>query len=203
MKSTYVSFAKLTLLAGALAIPAAMAAESPVYDYVSGYYQMLDVDESETGVDAEPDGFGVEFSRQFNDFMYMIASYDQLSGDYQVGTLTFDSDLSILTAGVGFKYSPSRHTDLFFEPSIVYGDSEFDGASDDDTGFGAKVGFTHAFNPAFHLKGFLRHVNVLDDDTNSYGAEGRILFSENVHGIVGAEANSDEKLFRAGFSFRF
>ncbi|WP_258240916.1 porin family protein [Pseudidiomarina homiensis] len=197
------SIAKLTLLASTISVPTAFASESPVYDYFSGYYQMIEVDENETGIDAEPDGFGLEFSKQFNDFMYAIASYDNVSGDYTIGAFSFDSDVEILSAGVGFKYSASRATDLFFEPSIVYLDSEFAGDSEDDTGFGAKAGFTHALNPAFHFKGYLRHVNVMDDDTNSYGAEARILFSDAVHGILGAEANSDEKLFRAGVSFRF
>lgn len=203
MKSTTANFIKFSALAAALFAPAAMASESPVYDYFSAYYQLVEVDENETGIDAEPDGFGIEFSKQFNDFMYVIASYDDVSGDYQVGTFSFNAETQLLMAGVGFKYSASRYTDLFFEPSLVYAETDVGGFDDDDTGFGAKAGFTHAINTAFHLKGFLRHVNVLDEDTNSYGAEARILFSDSVHGILGAEANSDEKLYRAGVSFRF
>ncbi|WP_258808151.1 porin family protein [Pseudidiomarina sp. CB1] len=203
MKSIIASFTKVSLLASVFSVPTVLASESPVYDYFSGYYQLIEIDEDEAGIDAEPDGFGIEFSKQFNDFMYVIASYDNVSGDYTIGSFSFDADIEMLNAGVGFKYSASRATDLFFEPSVVYVDSEVEGFSEDDTGFGAKVGFTHALNPAFHLKGFLRHVNVMDDSTNSYGAEARILFSDAVHGILGAEADSDEKLFRAGVSFRF
>ncbi len=204
MKPVTTKLAMLSFfVASASAAPAAVASESPIYDYFSAYYQLVEVDENETGIDAEPDGFGIEFSKQFNDFMYVIASYDDISGDYTIGNFVFDGSTSVLSAGVGFKYSASRATDLFFEPSVVYVDDEFEGDSEDDTGFGAKVGFTHAFNPAFHLKGYLRHINVMDTDTNSYGAEARILFSDAVHGILGAEANSDEKLFRAGVSFRF
>lgn len=203
MKSITANFVKLSVLASAFLASAAMASESPIYDYFSAYYELVEVDENETGIDAEPDGFGIEFSKQFNDFMYVIASYDDISGDYQIGNFVFDGSTAALSAGVGFKYSTSRTTDLFFEPSLVYVDDEFEGNSEDDIGFGAKVGFTHAFNTAFHLKGYLRHINVLEADINSYGAEARILFSDSVHGILGAEANSDEKLFRAGVSFRF
>lgn len=203
MKKITAKLATLSLVVGSVSAPVALASESPVYDYFSAYYQLVEVDENETGIDAEPDGFGIEFSKQFNDFMYVIASYDDVSGDYQVGTFNYDVDTQLLMAGVGFKYSASRYTDLFFEPSVVYAEADVAGFDDDDTGFGAKAGFTHAFNPAFHLKGYLRHVNVLDEDTNSYGAEARILFSDSVHGILAAEANSDEKLYRAGVSFRF
>lgn len=203
MKYPTVHIAALSLLFGACASATAGASESPVYDYVSGYYQLVDFDETETGINAEPDGFGLEFSKQINDFMYVIASYDDISGDYEIGNFIFSADTSVLMAGVGFKHSTSDVSDVFFEPSVVYVDQDFNGDSEDDTGFGAKIGFTHVFNTAFHLKGFLRHVSVMDAHTNSYGAEGRILFSDSIHGILGAEANSDEKLYKAGLSFRF
>lgn len=203
MKRLMTNLAQMAVVTSAFAVPAVLASESPVYNYFSGYYVLVEVDESETGIDAEPDGFGIEYSRQFSDYMYAIASYEDIGGDFNFGGFTYKSDLALLSAGVGFKYSTSRYTDLFFEPTLVYADADVDGFSDDDTGFGARVGFNHAFNPAFHLKGYLRHVNVLDSDTNSYGAEARILFSESVDGILAAEANSDEKLFRAGVSFRF
>lgn len=198
-----IQLAALSLLFGTSALATAEASESPVYDYVSGYYQLVEFDETETGIDAEPDGFGLEFSKQINDFMYVIASYDDISGDYQIGNLLFSADTSLLLAGVGFKHSTSDVSDLFFEPSLVYVTDDFNGDSEDDLGFAAKIGFNHAFNSVFHLKGFLRHISVLDSHTNSYGAEGRILFSESVDGILGLEANSDEKIFKAGVSFRF
>ncbi|MDN7125306.1 outer membrane beta-barrel protein [Pseudidiomarina terrestris] len=203
MNYVTIPLAALLLLFGACNSATASASERPVYNYVSGYYQLLDFDETETGIDAEPDGFGLEFSKQLNDFMYVIASYDDISGDYEIGNFVFSGDTSVLMAGVGFKHSTSRVSDVFFEPSIVYVDDNFNGDSEDDTGFAARIGFTHVFNTAFHLKGFLRHVSVMDAHTNSYGAEGRILFSDSVHGILAAEANSDGKLFKAGVSFRF
>lgn len=193
----------LVLLSGFLVTPAANASESPIYDYFSAYYTLVQLDDDDTGIDFEPNGFGAELSKQFNESMYFIGSYEDVGDDVTVGTFTFDTDLAILTAGVGFKYSASRYTDLFFEPAVVYADANVDDYSEDDTGLSAKVGFTHAVNTAFHFKGFLRHLNVMDTETNSYGAEARILFSPAFHGILGAEANSDEKFFRAGFSLRF
>lgn len=98
MKYPTVHIAALSLLFGACASATAGASESPVYDYVSGYYQLVDFDETETGINAEPDGFGLEFSKQINDFMYVIASYDDISGDYEIGNFIFSADTSVLMA---------------------------------------------------------------------------------------------------------
>ncbi|RUO63635.1 outer membrane beta-barrel protein [Pseudidiomarina insulisalsae] len=190
-------------LAAVLTTPAAFASERPVYDYVTLNYLSTDIDEGDLGFDISPDGFEFEVSKRVSDYLYFIGSYNKLSDTVSFSGMSADYDVAQLRAGVGLLYSASKQTDLFFEPTLVHYNVDVEDMDSSDTGYGVKIGFNHAFSSVFHLKGFLSHVNVDDVNDNTYGAEGRILFTERFHGIIGAEANSDDKLFRIGLSLTF
>jgi hypothetical protein len=198
---------KLLLSTTALAIFAsgtAFADDTPVYDYVSVNYLSANYDDDDfLGVDYEPTGFQIEGSKLITENFYVIGSYDRLGEDYNIGGQRVDVDVDTWRAGVGFLFPLSRTSHLFVEPAWVRLEGESDGFTAEEDGYGVKAGINQVISNTFHVKGYANYVDVDDVDDTTFGVEGRVLFTENWHGIAGIEGNGDGTVFKLGASFAF
>ena len=193
MKKFLLSTTAVALLASGSAV----ADDTPVYDYVSVNYLSANYDDDDfLGVDYEPTGFQIEGSKLITDNFYIIGSYDRLGEDYNIGGERIDVDVDTWRAGVGFLLPLSRTSHLFVEPAWV----RLEGKSE---GFSAEEGINQVISSTFHVKGYANYVDVDDTDDTTFGIEGRVLFTDNLHGIAGVEGNGDGTVFKLGASFAF
>lgn len=142
-----------TALAGA-GLLFAGSASALNYNYVQGglaYYPSFD-----TGPGVDQDFFGGDVQLSFT----MTPNLFLLGG---VQYLTDDVDLTAAHLGPAYRMPLQRGTDLYGAVTAEYQDFDANGASDDDTSVGVRVGMRQQMTPTFELNGQLRYIAGSDD----------------------------------------
>ena len=147
------------------------------YNYIQGGFQTLDLDDDSGLVDDDGSGFAIRGSVEIAPSWYLFGSYG--SADLDSAFLD-DIDFDELTIGGGYYASLSQRADVFAE--LAYVSVEVDAAglgSEDDNGFGARVGVRGMVSDRVELLGAVRHVDLdAAGDGTSLEGEAWYAFTE-------------------------
>ncbi len=154
-------------IAGLLSFNASAAA--PSWDFIKAGYVQIDIEEAG---DFEPKGFELQGFKAIGENFYLTGSYSQLSEDeYDV-----EVDLDSLSIGGGYRYGITQSTDVFTEITYEYENVEVDygyfSDDEDDNGFGVAVGVRSMVTDSLELRGAVRYIDIVEDDTElEFGAD--------------------------------
>src|SRR4051794_2247910 len=148
-------------IAAALIAGSAAAAEGPRYTYGEVGYSRVDFD----NFNEDADVFGAGGSLAVSERVYLVAGYSY-------GTIDasgFDIDLENAAAGVGMHFPLNDTVDLIGEAAYEWAKIDIDNfGSEDDDGYGLKVGLRAMLTPQFELNGGGTYVDISDDETAFY-----------------------------------
>ena len=138
----------------AMAMPFAATAEIN-YSYVELDFIMVDDD-------IDTDGPRIKGSFGITDNIYLFGSAALLSGDGDV-------DSTLVSLGGGYNHSINAQFDLYAALAIEFVEVDTALGSDDDTGFGLRLGARYQVIPQLELKGELQHIenDMYPDDSQT------------------------------------
>ncbi len=153
---------RVTIIAALAFVAGPALAQDINYNYIEGYYQRLDVDDSAGDIDG--DGFGIAGSLEVGDSFHIFSSFGRAN-------LDFDIDLDEVVIGGGYHTPVAPGMDLVINLSYINVDAEAFGLSGDDDGFGASLGLRSMWGEKLELAGFVDYIDLDEsgDDTSFRG----------------------------------
>ena len=185
------------LFAGAflllLTVPA--LAQTPSYNFVTGSWQRVDLDDGGLGLDIDGDGIAIGGSYEFAPNWHGSLAY---------GTLDFGSgvDLNVLTAAFGYHTDISNITSFYTEALLLRAEVDTPFGSVDDDGYGLAIGVRSNIQRNIELEGRLEYTDSDDSDGGiGVGAAGWYLFDNDF--AVGLSASFDDDVTGFGIGVRY
>ncbi|WP_018983630.1 outer membrane beta-barrel protein [Salinimonas chungwhensis] len=180
------------------AVSAQPFSNGPTWNYAEVGYQTTDID----GLDEfEPAGFSVKGTTSIGEKFFLTASYRDLSDD----EMGLDLDMSQFSAGVGYRYSVTRSTDIFGIASFENLDVEASGpggsVGDDESGFGIAAGVRSMVIDQLELSVTAKHIEL--DDTGDTGIEAGATFYITPSIAFGATYEKLDDFSFAGANIRY
>jgi hypothetical protein len=149
------------LVAAMLFAGSAVASEGPRYTFGEIGYARVDFD----NFNEDADVFGANGSLAISDRIYLIASYS----DGSIDASGFDVDLKTAEAGAGLHFPLNDKVDFIVDASYIWAEVDADNFnSQDDDGYGIRVGLRAMLTPQFELNGGGTYADVTDDETAAY-----------------------------------
>jgi len=185
------------LLATALFTGSVLASEGPRYTYGDIGYSRVDFDD----LNNDGDFLDLGGSLRVHDKLHLFADY---SGG-NVSVSSFDVDVTNVDAGIGANLPLSPTVDLIIDVAYLW--SELDaghGNSDDEHGFGARVGVRAMLAPNFELNGGASYADYNDSDDNKALYAGLVYnFTDMVAMTAGVSAGDNVTSYDIGLRIYF
>ncbi|AXR07448.1 outer membrane beta-barrel protein [Salinimonas sediminis] len=160
MKHILISAAFATFSFNAFA--ADMFSAGPSWDYVEAGYQQAEIDDAG---DFEPKGYALAASKAIGENFFLKANYSDLSEEES----GLDTDLSQFSAGVGYRYSATKTTDVYgvvsFERIEIEASAFGESVEADDDGFGIEAGIRSMIIDQLELSAAVKHIEMDEGDT--------------------------------------
>lgn len=121
-----------SLLLSTLSISSTAMAKAPSWNNVGFGYASYDIDNT----DYEPTGFVLSGSHLVSENIYVHAKYISAEDDIYGS----DLEVSTINLGLGYRHSLNATTDLFGEVSYLNAELEFNGYSEDESGYSLAIG---------------------------------------------------------------
>jgi hypothetical protein len=150
------------LLASALLVTSALAAEGPRYTYVEAGYVDLEVDnDSSFGGDLDGDGFAIGGSLAVTDMFHLFTDYSDI--DLDADNFAVSADYSQFAIGGGINYAMSDTVDLVGRLAYLDAEVEVDTfGSADESGYGLYAGVRDMVMPAWEVSGGIAYSDLGD-----------------------------------------
>jgi opacity protein-like surface antigen len=160
------------LLASALLMTSALAAEGPRYSYVQAGYVDLEIDnDSGFGGDLDGDGFAIGGSLAVTDMFHLFTDYTDI--DLDADNIGVGADYSEFAIGGGINYAMSDTVDLVGRLAYLDAEVEVDTfGSADESGYGLYAGARAMVSPAWEVNGGIGYSDLgdgIDGTTFSLG----------------------------------
>lgn len=177
---------KKTLIAIALIGTSTSAfADSPNWDKIQASYIETDI-ETPIDEDVSMDGYAVSGSLSLNESFFILANFDSVGDESDVG----DVDLDSLNAGIGFNHDITDSTDFF--ATVTYEKLELVGSVDaigsesfDESGYGAGLGIRSMITDFFELSVKADYLDIDDENAIRYDASAFFHLTSNLSLGVG------------------
>ncbi|AAV82257.1 outer membrane beta-barrel protein [Idiomarina loihiensis] len=177
---------KKTLIAIALIGTSTSAfADSPNWDKIQASYIETDI-ETPIDEDITMDGYAVAGSLSLSDSIFVLANFDSVGDESDLG----DVDLDSLNAGIGFNHGITESTDVF--ATVTYEKLELVGSVDalgsesfDESGYGAGVGIRSMITDFFELSVKADYLDIDDENGIRYDASAFFHLTSNLSLGVG------------------
>lgn len=177
---------KKTLIAIALIGTSTSAfADSPNWDKIQASYIETDI-ETPIDEDITMDGYAVAGSLSLSDSIFVLANFDSVGDESDLG----DVDLDSLNAGIGFNHGITESTDVF--ATVTYEKLELVGSVDalgsesfDESGYGAGVGIRSMITDFFELSVKADYLDIDDENGIRYDASAFFHLTNNLSLGVG------------------
>ncbi len=192
------------LLASALLMTTAFAAEGPRYTYVEAGYVSLDLDNgSSFGGDLDGDGFAIGGSLAVTDMFHIFTDYSDV--DLDSNNSGFSADYSQFAIGGGINYPMSDTVDVVGQ--LAYLDVEVDVdsfGSADESGYGLYGGARAMIQPAWEVNGGISYSDLGDGiDGTSFSLGTLYSFTEMFAVGAGFSVGDDVTSWTAGVRLYF
>ncbi|MCH8101432.1 MAG: outer membrane beta-barrel protein [Proteobacteria bacterium] len=164
-----------------LGLTGAALAEDFDYDFVSGSYGQIDIDD----LDGDGDVFGLGLSIGIADNLHMFA-------DYQGSDLDFGLDVSEWSVGIGFNTPISDVMDVVAQLSYEYVDLDVAGFGGfDDDGYGLSIGLRAAMSESVEINAGISYIDLSDSGDNTTLDAG-FLFNVSETIALGVDGSWDD-----------
>lgn len=184
----------------AAALPLTAAADRLSFNYAQADY--VEAERRDAGDDF--DGGGLVVSLDITPTMYGYFRGRATTLDSEAG----DADLNAYSAGIGFHRTAGGNE--VFTPFALFTVERLElepeaGSDEQETGWGAEVGFRRAYGRWFQLEASAKYYDVNDLGNNDFGAqvEGQLDLSERFALAVAYEDIQDYEQLSAGIRMYF
>jgi hypothetical protein len=192
------------LLASALLMTSALAAEGPRYTYVEAGYLDLEVDnDSNFGGDLDGDGFAIGGSLAVTDMFHLFTDYSDV--DLDADNFAVGADYSQFAIGGGINYAMSDTVDLVGRLAYLDVEVEVDSfGSADETGYGLYAGARAMVSPAWEVNGGIGYSDLGDDiDGTSFSLGTLYSLTEIIAVGAGVTVGDDTTSWTVGVRLYF
>ncbi|EKE82144.1 outer membrane beta-barrel protein [Idiomarina xiamenensis] len=150
----------------------ASARDTVSYDYIGANYMQVEIDD--VADNFEPDGYEVRGSFQFENNLFVEASYSDLNDDITLDETDsdVDYDVSYRLAGIGYAWDLGSPRNSLYV-SGGYADVEIGDASED--GYYLSAGVRSMLTPSIEGQLGAKHIDV-GDDYDTTGAVASLAF---------------------------
>ena len=152
---------KLTLLVTSLCLLHATHTKAEFnYDYIETDYQYLEmetVDPFGQPLSLAADGFGIEFSHDYDTGILLLGSYTRSDFD---GEDDFESTQNLFKIGAGYRYSFNEFYDVYGTSSFVGLETDLPGIASTENGFEVAGGLRIRSSEALELHGSIVYSDI-------------------------------------------
>lgn len=170
-----------------LGLTSAALADDFDYNFVSGSYGQIDIDD--LNVDGDVYGLGLSIG---------IAENIHMFADYQGSDLDFGLDVSEWSAGIGYNTPISDVMDVVAQLSYEYVDLDAPGIGGfDDDGYGLFVGLRAAMSESVEIEAGISYIDLNDSgDNTTFDAGFLFNVSETIALGVNGSWDDDVSIYR-------
>jgi len=190
-----------------LSLSFAVSAEKPDelrYTYVNLDFTAGEIEDVYYGEDVDFGAFVVDGSIAVTDFLAIAGSIGAAVTD-DICDYYYCDDVETTTVQIGVvpHFSIGNNVDLVFPISALRVDVEGFGEDEDDTGYSVGIGIRALLNPSWELEAGITHVDVFDDDDQTFSGLVRWHISGLYSMSLGLSSNDDVNAATLGARFTF